>query len=103
MRVPVSVPQIDPLQDATRQQDFSSRWLGLDLTVRAKVKEQALSALASPNSRVGQVAAQFVAAIAAVELPVGQWGDLIEVLLGFMNTQGNTPLRVATLQAIGYI
>ena len=52
---------------------------------------------------MGQVAAQFVAAIAAVELPIGQWMDVIETLLGFMNEQANTPLRVATLQAIGYI
>lgn len=44
-----------------------------------------------------------MAAIAAVELPVGQWMDVIETLLGFMNDQANTPVRVATLQAIGYI
>lgn len=49
-----------------------------------------------------------MAAIAAVELAVGQWGDLIEVLLGFVNgtggPQGGGPnLKVATLQTIGFI
>ncbi|KIP03461.1 hypothetical protein PHLGIDRAFT_130117 [Phlebiopsis gigantea 11061_1 CR5-6] len=90
-------------KDATRQQDYSTRWLQLDANTRNQIKAQALRALASTNSRVGQVAAQFVAAIAAVELPIGQWMDVIETLLGFMNEQANTPLRVATLQAIGYI
>lgn len=90
-------------RDATRQQEYSNRWLALDAGVRTQIKQKALQALASPISRVGQVTAQFVAAIAAVELPVGQWNDLIEILLGFMNDQANTPLRVATLQAIGYI
>ena len=63
----------------------------------------ALKALASPTAKVGQPAAQFVAAIAAIEFPVAQWLDLIEILLGFMNDQANTPQRVSTLQAIGYI
>ena len=61
-----------------------------------------MKTLGSPNSKVGQVAAQFTAAIAAIEFPVAQWLNVIEMLLGFMN-QGNTQLRVATLQAVGYI
>lgn len=61
-----------------------------------------LKTLGSPNTKIGQVAAQFTAAIAAIEFPVAQWLNVIELLLGFMN-QGSTQLRVATLQAIGYI
>ncbi|THG96021.1 hypothetical protein EW026_g5732 [Hermanssonia centrifuga] len=90
-------------REAARQADYSSRWLGLDIGVRSKVKDETLKALGSPHPKVGQVAAQSVAAIASVELPVGQWLDVIELLIGFMNNQSNTPLRVATLQAIGYI
>lgn len=60
-------------------------------------------ALHSPISKVGVVAAQGVAAIANVELPVAQWPELIEILLGFVNNATNTPLRIATLNAIGYI
>lgn len=60
-------------------------------------------ALGSSNGKVGTVAAQAVAAIAAVELPHGQWLDVIEILLGFVNNQTNNSLRVATLQAIGFI
>lgn len=59
--------------------------------------------LASPQAKAGNFASQVVAAIAAVELPEAQWNDLIEVLLGFVNNQSNTNLKVATLQTIGFI
>ena len=59
--------------------------------------------LHSPVQKAGGVAAQCVAAIATVELPQGQWPELIEILLGFVNNAANTPLRIATLNSIGYI
>jgi importin subunit beta-1 len=60
--------------------------------------------LGSASSKAGAFAAQVVSAIASVELPQGQWQDLIELLLGFINNQqGNTNLKIATLQAIGFI
>lgn len=43
-----------------------------------------------------------MAAIATVELPNAQWPELVELLLSFMG-QSNVNLRVATLQAIGFI
>ena len=60
-------------------------------------------ALASPNGKVGTVAAQVVSAIASVELPNGQWMDVVGLLLGFVSDPANVNLRVATLQAIGFI
>ena len=59
--------------------------------------------LSSPIPRAGSVAAQVVAAIAAVELPSNQWTEVIEILLRFMDNTENTNLRIATLQAIGYL
>lgn len=59
--------------------------------------------LGSASPKAGAFASQVVAAIASVELPQGQWQDLIEVLLGFVNNQPNTNLKIATLQTIGYI
>lgn len=67
------------------------------------MKHDALSALASPTAKVGTVAAQAVSAIAAVEFPNEQWLEVVEILLGFVNNQANPSLRVATLQAIGFI
>lgn len=60
-------------------------------------------ALGSPVAKVGTVAAQVVSAIAAAELPQGHWSEVINILLQFVNHQENTNLRIATLQAIGFI
>ncbi|ETW79902.1 hypothetical protein HETIRDRAFT_459766 [Heterobasidion irregulare TC 32-1] len=90
-------------RESTRQTDFSNRWLALDSDTRAKIKQDVLMTLHSPVQKAGGVAAQCVAAIATVELPQGQWPELIEILLGFVNNAANTPLRIATLNSIGYI
>jgi importin subunit beta-1 len=90
-------------QEAARQQDYANRWLGVDTQTKGKIKQDALLTLASAQQRAGTVAAQVVAAIAAVELPQGQWPELIDVLLGFVNDASNTNLRIATLEAIGFV
>ena len=59
--------------------------------------------LGSGQQRAGGVAAQVVAAIAAVELPNAEWMELIEILFQFMNNSENVNMRIATLQTIGYI
>ena len=69
---------------------------------RSKIKHDSLLALGSSSKQVGTVAAQLVSAIATVELPNGQWPELVELLLSFMG-QSNVGLRVATLQTIGFI
>jgi importin subunit beta-1 len=74
----------------------------VDNDTKAKIKQDSLIALGSSSKQIGTVAAQVVSAMASVELPVDQWHELIELLLGFMN-QVNPNLRVATLQAIGFI
>ncbi|KAK6992247.1 importin N-terminal domain-containing protein [Favolaschia claudopus] len=85
-----------------RSADYDSRWLHLS-TDKTKIKNDALATLGSSAPRAGAVASQVISAIAAVELPAIQWGDLIEILLGFLNTQTNANLRIATLQTIGFI
>lgn len=82
---------------------MTNGWLALNSDTRAKIKQDALITLGSSNSKAGNFASQVVAAIAAVELPQGHWPDLIEILLGFVNNQTNTNLKIATLQTIGYI
>jgi importin subunit beta-1 len=90
------------VQEVPRQNEYSTRWLALDTDAKGKVKQDALLTLASAFPKAGIFAAQVVAAVAAVELPHGQWPELIELLLGFIN-QANTNLKIATLQAIGFI
>ncbi len=90
-------------QEIARQTEYINRWLALDEATKSKVKQDALMALASPTGKIGTVAAQVVSAIASVELPNGQWMDVIGLLLGFVSDPSNISLRVATLQAIGFI
>jgi len=75
----------------------------LNNDTKSKIKQDALITLGSSNAKAGTFASQVVSAIAAVELPQGQWSDLIEILLGFVNNQTNINLRISTLQTIGYI
>ncbi|KAF9813282.1 hypothetical protein IEO21_05666 [Rhodonia placenta] len=90
-------------RESARQHEYTSRWLALDNDTRSKVKQDTLMALGSPVAKVGTVAAQVVSAIAAAELPQGHWSEVINILLQFVNHQENTNLRIATLQAIGFI
>ncbi|KAH8114798.1 ARM repeat-containing protein [Phellopilus nigrolimitatus] len=77
--------------------------LTLPAEPKERVKQDVLRALASPSQKAGGVAAQIVAAIAAVELPNSQWPEIIEILLRFMDGPDNVSLKIVTLQAIGYI
>lgn len=77
--------------------------MNLPADAKHKIKQDALLTLASPSTKAGGFASQVVAAIATVELPAGQWEDLITTLLGFVNNQDNANLKIATLQTIGFI
>ncbi|KAF9054219.1 armadillo-type protein [Panaeolus papilionaceus] len=90
-------------REAARQTEFANRWTALDNDTKAKIKQDALVTLGSSSVKAGAYASQVVAAVAAVELPQGQWPDLIEILLGFVNNATNTNLRISTLQTIGFI
>ncbi|THU97897.1 ARM repeat-containing protein [Dendrothele bispora CBS 962.96] len=90
-------------RDSVRQTEYSNRWLSLNGEAKNKIKQDSLMTLGSANQKAGTFASQVVAAIAAVELPNGQWDNLIEILLGFVNNQPNTNLKIATLQTIGFI
>jgi importin subunit beta-1 len=77
--------------------------MNLSNDIRQRIKNEALTTLASPSTKAGTFASQVVAAIASVELPNNQWSDLIGILLGLVNNGDNANLRIAALQTIGYI
>jgi importin subunit beta-1 len=70
--------------------------------MRASIKQLALKTLSSTDSRAGQAAAQFIAAIAAIELPKQQWPELMQTLVENVG-QGTDAQKQASLTAIGYI
>ncbi|KAI7885662.1 ARM repeat-containing protein [Lichtheimia hyalospora FSU 10163] len=90
-------------KEYARKEQQAQRWLSVDENTRSQVKQGALLTLASPSKRVGNSAGQVVAAIAEVELPLGQWPDLIQVVLQNVTGSDNATLKVSTLQAIGYV
>lgn len=91
------------VQDPSRQNEISQRWLSLAPQIKQQVKQSALQTLGSPVPRAGAFAAQVVAAVAAVDLPVGQWPELVGFLLQFVGDETNAGLRGSSLQAIGFI
>jgi len=71
---------------------------------KQKIRIAVYTLLNDPVSVVAGVAAQLVAKIALIELPHGQWLDLINALLGNMqNVQASSSLKKATLDTLGYI
>lgn len=80
----------------------AQRWTMLDAPTKGQMKSALLMALASPQIRSGSVAAQVIASVAALEIPRGEWTDLITVLLNNVTTD-QPNLKLASLQTIGYI
>ena len=79
------------------------RWLqGVDTTAKDSVRRLALQTLASKDTRAGQSAAQFIAAIAAIDIPRNQWPELMPALVENVG-EGEDHLKQASLQTIGYI
>lgn len=58
--------------------------------------------LASSDARAGQSAAQFIASIAAIEIPHNQWPDLMSTLVENVN-RGPDHQKQASLTTIGFI
>ncbi|KAI9504650.1 karyopherin Kap95 [Coemansia spiralis] len=89
-------------KDEARQEQYSQRWLQADEGVRNQVKQGVLVTLGSECRQATTPAAQTIAAIAAIELPQGQWADAIATLLQNVSaTSAN--LKIASLQTIGFI
>ncbi|KAL8642533.1 MAG: hypothetical protein Q9228_000797 [Teloschistes exilis] len=90
-------------REYTRLRDLQLRWRErVPDNVKASVKGLALGTLASKDSRAGQSAAQFVASIAAIEIPRNQWPELMPALVTNVG-EGDDRLKQASLVTIGYI
>lgn len=90
-------------REVQRQDDYAQRWKQLESQTRDKLKQDAVQTLAATDKGARNVSGQVIAAIAAIELPLGQWNSLVGQLLELVGRADNSGLRQATLQAIGYI
>lgn len=66
------------------------------------MKNLALKTLSTSDARVGQAAAQFIAAIAAIEIPRNQWPELMPTLVQNVG-EGADHVKQASLTTIGFI
>ncbi|KAF9983708.1 karyopherin beta [Mortierella antarctica] len=90
-------------RETERRKEMSARWMSIDDSTRDQIKTLVLTTLGTAELRAGVVTAQVVAAIAAIELPLGQWEDVIRLMLHSLQTTENTNLKQCTLQAIGFV
>ena len=90
-------------RENSRRVEVQARWKQqLDQDLKEHVKQQALKALTANDVRAGMQAAQFVASIAAIELPRNEWPNLMPGLVQNV-TEGSDNQKQTSLAAIGYI
>lgn len=90
-------------REFVRLREVQARWLQqLDQSVKNEIKAQALKALESSDSGTGTQAAQFVASIAAMEMPRNLWPELMPTLVQSVG-EGADHLKQASLNTIGFI
>jgi importin subunit beta-1 len=91
------------VRDRARLLELQDQWLNkVDPTIKAQIKENALKTLTSDNVRAGTTAAQFIAALATIELPRNQWPELMPALVRNVG-EGSDALKQSSLTTIGYI
>ncbi|KAL7297769.1 hypothetical protein TKK_0008804 [Trichogramma kaykai] len=90
-------------KDLILKSKYQQRWLEFPIETREFIKKNILGALGTENSRPSS-AAQCVAYVAVAELPVGQWSELIPLLVNNVANPNSTEMmKEATLETIGYI
>ena len=90
-------------RDYVRLKEVQNRWLTqINPETKTEVKGLALQTLASNDNRAGLSAAQFIAAIAAIELPREQWAELMPTLVENVGT-GSDQKKQSSLTTIGFI
>jgi importin subunit beta-1 len=88
-------------QSSAIAQKKMERWVAVDPATRVGVKQGVGQALASQDKNVATAAAQIIAKIGLIEVPRGEWNDLIDTLITMSNSQETS--KLAALQALGYL
>ncbi|KAK1980252.1 armadillo-type protein [Colletotrichum cereale] len=90
-------------RDFSRHQELQAKWLQqTDDETKTRVKDLTLQTLSSSNAQAGQAAAQVISSIASIELPRGQWQELMGILVKNVS-EGGEHQKQASLTTIGYV
>eukprot|EP00245_Coleochaete_scutata_P006394 TRINITY_DN20827_c0_g1_i1.p1 TRINITY_DN20827_c0_g1~~TRINITY_DN20827_c0_g1_i1.p1 ORF type:complete len:875 (-),score=236.69 TRINITY_DN20827_c0_g1_i1:663-3287(-) len=94
-------------RDPVRKAEFVQRWLSLDPAVKLQIKVALLATLGAAVVDARHTAAQVIAKIAGIELPKGEWQELVATLRANMDlpvVEGQPSyLKQATLEALGFV
>lgn len=90
-------------KDINTRRRLQERWLSLEQASTLHIKENALKALMSKDESTGRAAAQLVAAIADIELPLNQWPDLIPFIIENTQLEKEDYIKKVSLLTIGYV
>jgi len=85
-----------------QDQRYQDLWLNLEPLFKNNVKEAIMSSLATESSMVRSQIASLIAAIAQIEIPRGEWTELITNLCTNASHE-NQQIRLTSLLTIGYI
>lgn len=81
---------------------YASLWVSVEPFFKQSMKEAVLANLASQSSLVRTQIASLVSAIAAIEIPRGEWQELITMLCTNAN-HSDAQVKLASLQTLGFI
>lgn len=90
------------LREVAARRLLEEKWKQLPTAVRTRVKQEVLTTLGSPSREVRAVAANIVGSLSRIELPAGEWPDLISILVQAAET-GSEQQQEAALTTIGYV
>lgn len=90
------------LREVAARQALEEKWKQLPAPVRQQVKAQVLATLGSRERDVRNVAANIVGSLSRIELPAGEWPNLITLLVTGAQS-GAEQHQEAALTALGYI
>ncbi|KAL2621419.1 hypothetical protein R1flu_001624 [Riccia fluitans] len=93
-------------KEAPRKAELVQRWIALEPAVKSQIKSALLTTLSSLAADARHTSAQVIAKVAAIELPLNEWQELVGTLLGNMggpNVEQPTHLKQATLETLGYV
>ncbi|KAH7426527.1 hypothetical protein KP509_10G004800 [Ceratopteris richardii] len=93
-------------KDSVRKAELSQAWISLNDDVKSQIKAALLATLSSSVIDARHTSSQVIAKVSAIELPQGQWPELIPSLLGNMGgtaVENASHLKQATLETLGYV
>ena len=90
------------IQNLTNDPLLEKVWERADPNIKLQVRNSTLGTLASEEKDVRLIAAQTVASIACIDIPKGQWLELLGILIT-NSTNLNKIFKVSAIRTLGYI